>query len=73
MAMKIFDANFLNVLTSEAQVNPRKRQYRNIHKSYNDPSQQLFNAIELGSYIRPHRHAMNPRDKLLVAICGSMA
>jgi cupin fold WbuC family metalloprotein len=71
--MKIFDINYLNTLTSEAQVNLRKRQCRNIHESYKDPCQRLFNAIELGSYIRPHRHATDPREELLIAVRGSMA
>ena len=71
--MKVFSANFLNNLTAQAQGSPRKRQHRNIHKSYEDACQRLFNAIELGSYIRPHRHATDPRDELLIAIRGLMA
>jgi cupin fold WbuC family metalloprotein len=71
--MKIFSADYLDGLTVQAQANPRKRQYRNIHESYADPCQRLFNAIEPGSYIRPHRHATDPRDELLIAVRGSMA
>lgn len=71
--MKVFSADFLNELTAKAQGNPRKRQHQNIHESYEDPCQRLFNAIEPGSYIRPHRHATDPRDELLVAVRGLMA
>lgn len=71
--MKVFGADYLNELTAQAQGSPRKRQHRNIHKSYEDACQRLFNAIELGSYIRPHRHATDPRDELLIAIRGLMA
>ena len=71
--MKVFSADFLNELTAQAQSSPRKRQHRNIHESYADPCQRLFNAIEPGSYIRPHRHAADPRDELLIAVRGSMA
>jgi cupin fold WbuC family metalloprotein len=71
--MKVFNADYLNELTAGAKVNPRKRQHRNIHESYADPCQRLFNAIEPGSYIRPHRHAIDPRDELLIAIRGLMA
>lgn len=70
--MKIFSADYLDGLTIQAQANPRKRQHRNIHESYADPCQRLFNAIEPGSYIRPHRHATDPREELLVALRGSM-
>ena len=44
-----------------------------MHESYEDPCQRLFNAIEPGSYIRPHRHATDPRDELLIAVRGLMA
>lgn len=71
--MKVFSADFLNELTAQAQGSPRKRQHRNIHESYGDPCQRLFNAIEPGSYIRPHRHAADPRDELLIAARGLMA
>ena len=71
--MKIFDAQYLDDLTGKAKVSPRLRQHRNVHQSYQDASQRLFNAIEPGSYIRPHRHVSDPRDELLVAVRGLMA
>ena len=71
--MKIFDAQYLDDLTCKAKVSPRLRQHRNVHQSYQDASQRLFNAIEPGSYIRPHRHASDPREELLIAVRGSMA
>ena len=71
--MKVFSADYLDALTVQAQANPRKRQHRNVHDSYEDPCQRLFNAIEPGSYIRPHRHAIDPRDELLIAVRGLMA
>lgn len=71
--MKIFSADYLKELTAEAQGNPRKRQHRNIHESYKDSCQRLFNAIEPNSYIRPHRHSTDPRDELLIAVRGLMA
>lgn len=70
--MKVFSAKYLNELTVQALTNPRKRKHRNIHESYADPCQRLFNAIEPDSYIRPHRHATDPRDELLIAIRGLM-
>jgi cupin fold WbuC family metalloprotein len=71
--MKVFSPDYLNHLTADALNNPRKRQHCNIHESYADPCQRLFNAIEPNSYIRPHRHASDPRDELLIAIRGLMA
>ncbi|WP_090139135.1 WbuC family cupin fold metalloprotein [Limnohabitans sp. DM1] len=71
--MKIFSAAQLNALVTQAEVSARLRQHQNIHKAFDEPCQRLFNAIEPGSYIRPHRHASVPRDELLVAIRGLMA
>jgi cupin fold WbuC family metalloprotein len=71
--MKAFDAQYLNDLTRQAKNSQRLRQHRNIHQNYQDACQRLFNAIEPGSYIRPHRHATEPREELLIAIRGSMA
>jgi cupin fold WbuC family metalloprotein len=70
--MKVFGADYFSELIAQAQGNLRKRQHCNIHESYADPCQRLFNAIEPESYIRPHRHATDPRDELLIAVCGSM-
>jgi len=71
--MKQFSTDYLSDLTEQAKTNDRLRQHRNIHQSFQDPCQRLFNAIEPGSYIRPHRHSSDPRDELLVAIRGVMA
>ena len=71
--MKVFSASYMNELSGNAMRNPRKRQHRNIHLTYQDTCQRLFNAIEPGSYIRPHRHSTDPRDELLIAVRGTMA
>lgn len=71
--MKVFSTHYLNELTAQARGSLRKRQHRNVHQSYADTCQRLFNAIEPESYIRPHRHATDPRDELLIAVRGSMA
>lgn len=71
--MEIYSAEYLTALTNRAAGNKRMRQHQNIHKGFDEPCQRLFNAIEPGSYIRPHRHASVPRDELLVAVRGLMA
>ena len=45
----------------------------NVHESYTDPCQKLFNAININSYIRPHRHSLDPKDECLIAIKGLFA
>ena len=71
--MKVFNAEYFALLIADAEQSPRKRQHRNIHESYHEPCQRLFNAIEPGSYIRPHRHLCSSNDELLIAVRGLMA
>jgi cupin fold WbuC family metalloprotein len=47
--------------------------HANVHNTHSEPCQKLFNAINLDSYIRPHRHALDPKDECLVAIKGLFA
>jgi len=73
MKMKIFSSDYFNALIAQARSGSRLRQHQNIHQNYQEPCQRFFNAIEPGSYIRPHRHASDPREELLVAVRGLMA
>lgn len=70
--MKVFLASQLDELVTQAQGSSRLRQHHNIHVRFDEPCQRLFNAIEPGSYIRPHRHLSVPRDELLIAVRGLM-
>lgn len=71
--MKVFSTRYLDELSIQAFSNPSRRQHRNVHENYEAPCQRLFNAIEPGSYIRPHKHSSDPKDEMLIAIRGFMA
>lgn len=68
-----FSTSFLEDLVLRAGLSPRRRQHHNVHSSPDEPCQRLFNAIGVDSYIRPHRHLLEPRNELLVAVRGSFA
>lgn len=72
-AIQEFGGAFLDALSARAVASPRLRQHHNIHASYGDPCQRLLNAIEPGSYLRPYKHLVTPRSKLLVALRGQFA
>lgn len=72
-ALKIYTNQYFNKLITSALFNNRLRQHSNIHESYEEPCQRFFNAINVGSYIRPHRHFTDYRDELLVAVSGQFA
>ena len=73
MSIKTFTPDFLKSLTSEAEKASRGRCHFNIHDSYSDPCQRLFNAIGPYSYIRPHRHSIDAKDECLMAVKGLFA
>lgn len=63
---------FLN-LTSEAKHSIKQRQYANLHSTYHEKCQRLFNAIECDSYIQPHRHSLDHKIETLLAVKGLFA
>jgi cupin fold WbuC family metalloprotein len=58
----------LSALVAHAQNADRRRHNLNIHSSPNDPINRLLNAVEPGSYVRPHRHP--DKVETLVAVAG---
>lgn len=71
--MQSIDRSLLDELSTRAQDSPRRRMNLNLHDSAEDPCQRLLNAIEPGSYVRPHRHLALPKVELFIAVRGSMA
>lgn len=57
--MKSVTAEDLRRLSTEAQAAPRLRKNLNLHDRLEDPIQRLCNALQPGTYIRPHRHPDN--------------
>jgi len=71
--MKIINLKMLDSLTTQAAKSVRRRMNLNLHEDYDDPCQRLFNAVEPGSYVRPHRHVDPPRLECFMAVRGRMA
>lgn len=70
--MLIIDQQQLDRLSGQARENPRLRKNLNIHPNDEFCSHRLFNAIEPGSYIRPHRHLDPVKDETFVIIRGKL-
>ena len=71
--MKVIDQSVLDQLCLEASTSPRLRKNLNMHDDYADVCQRLFNAMEPGTYIRPHRHADPAKAECFIAVRGRMA
>ncbi|MEY4495559.1 MAG: hypothetical protein RL744_623 [Pseudomonadota bacterium] len=68
--MKVFSSQYFEQLRSTASQTQRLREHANVHRSYEEHCQKLFNAIQINSYIRPHRHSLDPKNECLIAIKG---
>ena len=66
------DSALLTHVSGLAAAGPRGRRNFNFHRSEADASHRLLNAIEPGSYIRPHRHLDPAKDETLVVVSGRL-
>lgn len=73
MSIKVVDRDTLQVLSKEAAVSPRLRCNHNLHPELDDPVQRFCNAMEPGTYVRPHRHQGTDRWELFIALRGRAA
>jgi cupin fold WbuC family metalloprotein len=70
--VKIITRELLASVSAEARQNPRLRRNHNIHQSDESRCHRLLNAIEPGSYIRPHRHLDPEKDEAFILMSGRM-
>jgi cupin fold WbuC family metalloprotein len=70
--MKIVTAAVIDALSAEARLTGRRRRNLNLHLHDEARSQRLFNAIEPGSYIRPHRHLEAEKEETLLLVRGRL-
>jgi len=57
---------------AESRQSDRKRIIQPLHKSHADAFQRMFNVIQPGSYIRPHRHLHPPKAESIVVLHGAL-
>jgi cupin fold WbuC family metalloprotein len=60
-------------LSSEAKASPRLRKNYNFHKHPGDPLQRLLNAMEPGTYVRPHKHENPDKREIFFVLKGKAA
>lgn len=68
--MKIIDKQLLDKTSEQAKQSPRLRMNYNFHERLDDPVNRLLNAMEPGSYIRPHRHLDPDKDEIFLLLRG---
>jgi cupin fold WbuC family metalloprotein len=70
--MTWIDRPLLDAVTAEATRSPRLRKNRNFHGSNEDRCHRLLNAVEPGSYVRPHRHADPEKGESILVLAGRL-
>ena len=70
--MKIITTDLLRQISEQARTAPRLRMNHNIHPSDDSCCHRLLNAIEPGSYIRPHRHIDPEKDEAFILMAGRL-
>jgi len=70
--MTLITDELLDRVCGEAMASPRRRKNFNFHPTDDSRCNRLLNALEPGTYIRPHRHLDPEKDELMVLLRGRM-
>lgn len=71
--IKVIDQKFFDFLSDKAANSQRKRSNFNLHPVLEDNVQRFFNAMEPGTYVRPHLHDDKDKWELFIILRGSAA
>jgi cupin fold WbuC family metalloprotein len=69
----LIDRNLVERKACDAKRSDRKREIHIFHEGDPDPLQRMLNAIQPGSYVRPHRHLHPPKAESIILLHGSLA
>ena len=71
--MRLIDKKLLDETTLRAKQSPRLRMNYNFHETPDDPINRLINAMEPGTYLRPHRHKNPDKNEAFLLLRGKAA
>ena len=66
----LIDQTLLDKTCQTAAASDRQRKNANFHPADNFPAHRLINAMQPGSYVRPHRHLDPNKDESIVVLRG---
>lgn len=69
---RFIDQGLLVELSAQAQASPRKRKNHNFHSGNEACCHRLLNALEMDSYIQPHRHLHPDKGETLIVVRGKL-
>ncbi len=65
------DAALLAQKAADAAASPRLREIHRLHVDDGESLHRMLNAVQPGSYVRPHRHLDPPKAESFIALQGS--
>jgi len=66
------DMNLIRVKAADARANPRLREIHCLHYDDTELLHRMLNAIQPGSYVRPHRHQDPPKAEAFILLNGCL-
>lgn len=68
----VVDAALLRQKSRDAAANARRREIHRFHADNAACLHRMINAVQPGTYVRPHRHLDPPKDEAFVLLTGRM-
>lgn len=68
----LIDEQLIGRAIAASRESPRRRVILPLHASASDPYQRMLNAVQPGSYIRPHRHRDPPKGESVIVLRGAV-
>ena len=66
----VVDAALVAQKARDAAVNPRKREIHRFHAADAETLHRMVNAMQPGTYVRPHRHLTPPKAEAFMVLSG---
>lgn len=66
------NTKLIDEVSGKAKSSLRKRMNYNFHKEMSDPLHRMINALEPGTYVRPHKHENPDKMESFVVLTGKV-
>jgi cupin fold WbuC family metalloprotein len=70
--LAVMTAELVDAAVRQSRCAPRGRMVAPLHRSLADPVHRMLNAIQPGSYVRPHRHFEPPKPEAWIVLRGRL-
>ena len=71
-AVTFITSELLDQAVQGSRASERRRIILPLHKSADEPLHRMFNAMQPGTYVPPHRHAQPPKAESILVLRGSL-